>query len=120
MFSAESSTISGEILRRGISHFAQKLNAVPSEQWTVVFHEYQRTECTLGNLAVARINNDVIEFEVPEDFAKAAAEVARRCIQKTNSEAAKREAARKQDHEIQQSQIEADEKRLKDKFYGGL
>jgi hypothetical protein len=85
-----------------------------------VFHEYQTTERALGNPAVACVEGDVIEFEVPEVLAEAAAKVIRRCIERTNPEAAKRETARQQQQEAQQRQMEAEEKRLKNKFRGGL
>ncbi len=100
--------------------FRARLIPAPSDQWTTVFHEYQATECGLGNLAVARIEGDVIEFEVSEAGSQAAAEVIRRCVDRTNPEAAKRQAARQKQHEAQQKQVDEEWRRLQDKFRDGL
>src|SRR2546422_7941949 len=98
-----------ELVRRdpqtGNLRFRARLTPAPSSYWTAVFHEYQATERGLGNLAVARIfKEDVIEFDVPDAGAKAAAEVIRRCVERTNPEAAKRQAARQRLSEAQQRQ----------------
>ncbi len=85
-----------------------------------MFQEYQATECALGNLAVARTEGDVVEFDVPEAGAKAAADVIRRCIEKTTAEAAQRQAARQKQTEAQQKQVDDEWKRVQDQFRDGL
>src|SRR4029453_8624225 len=73
------------------------------------------------NPACARIfKDDVIEFDVPEAGSKAAAEVIRRCVDRTNPEAAKRQAARQRLGEAQQRQGDDEGKRVKDKYRDGL
>jgi hypothetical protein len=103
------------------SEFRAKLTPAPSAYWTAVFHEFEASERGLGNLAVARIfKEDVIEFDVPEAGSKAAAEVIRRCVDRTNPEAAKRQAARQRLGEAQQRQVDDEWKRVKDKYRDGL
>ena len=101
--------------------FRAKLTPAPSSHWTAVFHEYQASERGLGNLAVARIfKEDVIEFDVPEASSKAAAEVIRRCVERTNPEATKRQAARQRLGEAQQRQVDDEWNSVKDKYRDGL
>ena len=101
--------------------FRAKLTPAPSSHWTAVFHEYQASERGLGNLAVARIfKEDVIEFDVPEASSKAAAEVIRRCVERTNPEATKRQAARQRLSEAQERQVDEEWKRVQDKYRDGL
>ncbi len=100
--------------------FRARLTSAPSAQWTAVFHEHQATEQAIGNPTVVRIEGDVIEFVASELSAKAAAEVIRRCVERTNPEAAKREAARQRQSEAQQKQADEERKRLKEKFRNGL
>jgi hypothetical protein len=114
-----------ELVRRdpqsGNLKFRAKLTPAPSAYWTAVFHEFEASERGLGNLAVARIfKEDVIEFDVPEAGSKAAAEVIRRCVERTNPEATKRQAARQRLGEAQQRQVDAEWNRVKDKYRDGL
>jgi hypothetical protein len=114
-----------ELVRRdpqsGNLRFRAKLTPAPSAYWTAVFNEFEASERGLGNLAVARIfKEDVIEFDVPEAGSKAAAEVIRRCVDRTNPEAAKRQAARQRLGEAQQRQVDDEWKRVKDKYRDGL
>ena len=114
-----------ELVRRdpqsGNLKFRAKLTPAPSAHWTAVFHEFEASERGLGNLAVARIfKDDVIEFVVPEAGSKAAAEVIRRCVERTNPEATKRQAARQRLGEAQQRQVDDEWNRVKDKYRDGL
>jgi hypothetical protein len=114
-----------ELVRRdpqsGNLKFRAKLTPAPSAYWTAVFHEFEASERGRGNLAVARIfKEDVIEFDVPEAGSKAAAEVIRRCVERTNPEATKRQAARQRLGEAQQRQVDDEWTRVKDKYRDGL
>jgi hypothetical protein len=100
--------------------FRAKLTPPPNAQWTALFHEYQGTERGVGNLAVARIEGDVIEFKVPESASEAAASVIRRCVQKTNPEAAKHEAAQQKQSEAWKKEVEDEWKRVREKFRNGI
>jgi hypothetical protein len=104
----------GEVKFRG------RLTPAPTPQWVAVFNEYQAVERGLGNTAVASISGDVIEFEVPEPFAEATASVVRRCVERANPEAAKRQAARDQQTEARVKQAADESQRLRDKFGKGL
>jgi hypothetical protein len=107
-------------LQTGNLTFRAKLTPPPTAQWTAVFHEYQGTERGVGNLAVARIEGDVIEFEVPESSSEAAASVIRRCVQRTNPEAAKRQAAQQKQSEAWKKRVEDELKRVREKFRNGI
>ena len=100
--------------------FRAKLIPAPSAQWSNVFDEYQASERALGNLAVARIRGDVIEFEATDNGAKAAAEVIRRCVERTNPEAAKRQAAQQKQSDTRQKEIEGEWNRVKNTFRDGF
>jgi hypothetical protein len=106
--------------KTGILTFRARLTPAPSAQWMAVFHEYQTTERMLGNPAVARINNDVIEFQVPEPLAEVAAKVIRRCLEKTNQDAPKRQGRLQKDIETHQKRVEEEWKRVQNKFREGL
>jgi hypothetical protein len=107
-------------LQTGHLTFRAKLTLPPSDQWTAVFQEYQGTERAVGNRAVERIKGDVIEFEVPESASEAAASVIRRGVQRTNSEAAKRQAAQQEQSETWKRQVEDELKRVREKFRNGI
>lgn len=115
-----------ELIRRhpqtGYLTFRARLTPAPmaQSQWMAVFHEYQAIERGLGNLVVARIEGGVIEFEAAEVGSKAAAEVIRRCVDRTNPEAAKRQAARQKQSEAQQKQVDDEWTRVQDEFRDGL
>jgi hypothetical protein len=100
--------------------FRATLTPAPDDGWVRVFQEYQATERAIGNPARARIQGDAIEFEVPEALAEAAAECVRRCIEKTNQEVATRQARRKRMTEDDQRRVEAERRRLQEKFRDGL
>jgi len=114
-----------ELVRRdpqsGNLRFRAKLIPAPGAYWTTVFHEFQASERGLGNLAVARIfKEDVIEFDVPEAGSRAAAEVIRRCVERTNPEATKRQAVRQRLSEAQQRQVDDEWKRVRNEYRDGL
>jgi hypothetical protein len=104
--------------------FRARVSAAPSPLWREVFHECQATERALGNPAVARIGGNGtefwIEFNVPEPLAQAAAQVIRRCLDKANQEAPKREARREETIKARERWVEEERKRLQDKFRDGL
>jgi hypothetical protein len=104
----------------GNVQFRSRLTPAPDRGWIAVFQEYQRSERELGNTAVATIKGDKIEYEVPESAAEATASVVRRCIERTNPEAAKRKAERDRQVAELEKRAADEQQRLKDKFGKGL
>ena len=101
--------------------FRAKLTSAPSDQWVAVFREFQAVERSVGNtFAVASVQGDVVEFAVQEVLARATADVIRRCIDKTNPQAKKRQAQEQAHSQTQQKVVDDERRRIDEKFRDGI
>ena len=96
------------------------LTPAPDAEWRAAFDELQAVERAIGNTAVGRIDGGVIQFVVPEVASEATAGVIRRCVAKTNPEAATRQAARRAQGEAQKRQADEEWRRVREKFGRGI
>jgi hypothetical protein len=102
-----------------------ELSHTPNPGWRKAFHNELANLVAIGNPGVRNpsFEGSRVTFVAPENAAKAAADMIRDAVNKTNQEAAKQEAdAKKQFETNKRNQEEAaqDLKRLQDKYRDGL
>ncbi len=102
--------------------FRAAIAPAPNVEWQEAFNELMASERATGNSPGDRlsIQGEVTQFEAPESMARAAADLIRRVVERTNPEVVKRDSERRKQFEGAQKQDEDEQRRLREKFRDGI